>query len=123
MGITILRPCRFLGGCNPVTNRPDRRDRLANPDAVLTRSDIVKLGYERRHVDAIFRTCPVEVREDYSRSMIRVDDFLTWRERDVPRRPRACGGRRGSELSVEAKGAGSAFLASSPIPFPHGADG
>jgi hypothetical protein len=34
-------------------------DRLANPDAVLSRSDLRELGYERRAVDAIFRGCRV----------------------------------------------------------------
>jgi hypothetical protein len=55
--------------------------RLLNPDAVLTRSDLAELGYERRAVDAIFRACPVQVWTGYSRPMILVGDFLEWRER------------------------------------------
>jgi hypothetical protein len=55
--------------------------RLENPDAVLTRSDLRALGYERRAVDAIFRAVPVEVWPGYSKPMIRVSDFLEWRER------------------------------------------
>jgi hypothetical protein len=55
--------------------------RLENPDAVLTRSDLRELGYERRAVDAIFRAVPVEVWPGYSKPMIRVSDFLEWRER------------------------------------------
>lgn len=70
---------------NGVTERPTAADRLANLDAVLTRSDLVELGYERRAVDAIFRACPVEVWEGYSRPMIRVADFLEWRERSTYR--------------------------------------
>ena len=66
-----------------MTARPLAADRLLNPDAVLTRSDLVRLGYERRAVDAIFRACPVEVWEGYSRPMIRVADFLEWRERST----------------------------------------
>lgn len=61
--------------------RPPAAERLANPAAVLTRSDLAELGYERRAVDAIFRACPVESWEGYSRPMILVADFLTWRER------------------------------------------
>ncbi len=56
--------------------RPTAADRLANPDAVLTRSNLAELGYERRAVDAIFRACPVEVWEGYSRPMIRVEEYL-----------------------------------------------
>ena len=64
-----------------MSRRPSPNDRLANPQAVLTRSDIAELGYERRAVDAIFRACPVEVWPGYTRPMIRVADFLAWRER------------------------------------------
>ena len=74
--------------------RPPAADRLASPDAVLTRSDLAALGYERRAVDAIFRACPVEVWEGYSRPMIRVSDFLEWRERS--RRTAATGCARDS---------------------------
>jgi hypothetical protein len=68
-------------------------DRLENPDAVLTRSNLRELGYERRAVDAIFRACPVEAWPGYSKPMIRVADFLEWRERCTYRgdRVRACG--------------------------------
>jgi hypothetical protein len=53
-------------------------DRLANPDAVLSRSDLRELGYERRAVDAIFRGCPVVALPGYSRPMIRVADYLAF---------------------------------------------
>lgn len=68
-------------------------DRLGNPNAVLTRSDLAELGYERRAVDAI-RACPVEVWDGYSRPLIRVADFLEWRERSTYRgdRVRPVGG-------------------------------
>lgn len=58
-----------------MTARPPAADRLENPDAVLTRSDLVELGLERRAVDAVFRACPVVVLPDYSRPMIRVADY------------------------------------------------
>jgi hypothetical protein len=64
-----------------VSARPTPTSRLANPDAVLTRSDLAELGYERRAVDAIFRACPVESWPGYSRPLIRVADFIAWRER------------------------------------------
>jgi len=61
--------------------RLSARERLANPDAVLTRGDLAELGYERRAIDAIFRACPVESWPGYSRPMIRVGDFLDLRLR------------------------------------------
>jgi len=42
---------------------------------VLSRSDLVELGYERRAVDAIFRGCPVVSLPGYSRPLILVADF------------------------------------------------
>jgi hypothetical protein len=55
-------------------------DRLANPDAVLSRSDLRELGYERRAVDAVFRHCPVVSLPGYSRPLIRVADYLAFLE-------------------------------------------
>jgi hypothetical protein len=60
---------------------PSPADRLANPDAHLTRSDLAALGLPRGAVDAVFRRCPVVVFEGYSRPMILVADFLAYRER------------------------------------------
>jgi len=54
---------------------PSPAERLANPDAVLSRSDLRELGYERRAIDAIFRACPVVQLPGYSRVLIRVADF------------------------------------------------
>ena len=54
--------------------------RLQNPDAFLSRSDLRELGLERRAVDAVFRSCPVVVFEGYTRPLIRVEDFLAYRE-------------------------------------------
>ena len=57
-------------------------ERLANPDAVLSRcSDLRELGYERRAVDAIFRACPVVALSGYSRPLIRVSDYIAFLER------------------------------------------
>jgi hypothetical protein len=64
-----------------MSERPSAAERLSNPEAVLTRSDLRELGYERRAIDAIFRACPVESWPEYGRPMIRVSAFLDWRER------------------------------------------
>lgn len=55
-------------------------ERLANPDAVLSRTDLRELGYERRAVDAIFRGCPIVSLPGYSRPLIRVADFRAFLE-------------------------------------------
>jgi hypothetical protein len=58
-----------------VSVRPAPAERLGNPTAVLSRTDLAELGYERRAVDAIFRNCPVVVLPGYSRPLIQVADF------------------------------------------------
>jgi hypothetical protein len=55
--------------------RPSPAERLENPAAVLSRSDLRALGFERRAVDAIFRGCDVVSIPGYSRPLIRVEDF------------------------------------------------
>ena len=54
---------------------PSPADRLDNPDAFLSRSDLRELGLERRAVDAVFRACPVVVFPGYSRPLVRVSDY------------------------------------------------
>ena len=56
--------------------RPTPAERLANPDALLSRTDLRELGFERRGVDAVMRACPVVVLPGYSRPLIRVADYL-----------------------------------------------
>jgi len=58
-----------------MTATPSASDRLRNPDAVLSRTDLAELGYERRAVDAIFRGCPVVSLPGYCRPLVRVSDF------------------------------------------------
>jgi hypothetical protein len=72
--------------------RPSPETRLANLDAVLSRSDLRELGYERRAVDAIFRSCPVISIPGYSRPLIRVADFHEFLEQHTYRgdRVRPC---------------------------------
>jgi hypothetical protein len=57
------------------SERPPATTRVLNPDAVLSRSDLRELGYERRAVDAIFRACPVVSLPGYSRPLVRVADY------------------------------------------------
>lgn len=49
---------------------------LQTPGAVLTRSHLRDLGWERRGVDAIFRALPVVAVYGYSRPVIQVEDYL-----------------------------------------------
>jgi hypothetical protein len=50
-------------------------DRLAHPDAFLSRSDLRELGLERRAVDAIFRAAEIVVLPGYSRPLITVEKY------------------------------------------------
>ena len=64
----------------------DLQSRLANPEAILTRSDLAELGYPRRAIDVIFRNIiregsGVQQLPGFSRPMIRVADFLAFRDR------------------------------------------
>jgi hypothetical protein len=64
-----------------VSGREKLDVRLTQPEAVLSRTDLRELGYERRAVDAVFRACPVIALPGYRRPMIRVADFLELIER------------------------------------------
>ena len=61
--------------------RPSAVERLSNPAAFLSRSDLRELGLERRAVDAVFRGCPVVELPGYSRPLVRVADYLELLER------------------------------------------
>jgi hypothetical protein len=60
----------------PLSKRPTAAERLATPEALLTRSDLRELGLERRAVDAVFRALPTVHLPGYSRPLIRVEDYL-----------------------------------------------
>jgi len=64
-----------VSACPPAT------ERLENPAAVLSRSDLRELGLERRAVDAVFRALPVVVLPGYRRPLISVADYLELIER------------------------------------------
>jgi hypothetical protein len=55
--------------------RPSAAERLANPEALLSRADLRELGLERRAVDSVFRALPVIALPGYSRPLIRVRDY------------------------------------------------
>jgi hypothetical protein len=59
-----------------VSERPSAAERLREPEAILTRSDLRELGHERRAIDVIFRECPVIELPGYTRPFIRVRDYL-----------------------------------------------
>jgi hypothetical protein len=51
-------------------------ERLRNPDALLSRTDLRELGLERRAVDSVFRALPVVALPGYSRPLVKVADYL-----------------------------------------------
>jgi hypothetical protein len=60
-------------------------ERLSEPNAVLTRSDLAELGWPRRGVDAVVRGCGVVAVPGYSRPVVRVADYLAFVERNTYR--------------------------------------
>jgi hypothetical protein len=58
-----------------MSQRPPAADRLTDPEAVLSRSDLAELGWQRRGIDAIFRGCPIISLPGYSRPLIQVADY------------------------------------------------
>ena len=59
--------------------------RLDNPAAFLSRTDLRELGLERRAVDAVFRALPVVALPGYSRPLVRVRDYLELVEQNTYR--------------------------------------
>ena len=65
-------------------------ERLGMPEAVLTRTDLADLGYPRRAVDTIFKHVlrdgvGVQTLPGFARPMIRVADFIEFRDRHTYR--------------------------------------
>ena len=56
-------------------------ERVLNPEAFLSRTDLRELGLERRAVDAVFRELTNIHLPGYSRPLIRVSDYRTLLER------------------------------------------
>lgn len=61
----------------------DLHERLALPDALLSRTDLRELGLPRRAVDATFRALAVVVLPGYARPFVRVADYLDLLERST----------------------------------------
>ena len=59
-----------------MNGRPTAAQLLETPGAMLSRSDLRALGWERRAVDAIFRELEVVFLPGYSRGHVRVADYL-----------------------------------------------
>jgi hypothetical protein len=59
-----------------MSNIPTPLDRLANPAAFLTRSDLAGLGLTRTAVDRVFRTCPTVHFDGVRRPFVQVKDYL-----------------------------------------------
>jgi hypothetical protein len=55
---------------------PPPEDRLANPAAFLTRSDLSALGLTRTAVDFVFRTCPTVHFAGVRRPFVQVKDYI-----------------------------------------------
>ena len=72
--------------------RKQLRERLAMPEAWLSRTDLAELGLPRRAVDAVFLELDPVFLPGYSRPFVRVADYLELVERSTYRddRVRSC---------------------------------
>lgn len=72
-----------------MTERPSPQELLAQPDALLTRGDLARLGHTRTMVDAVFReiarTGGVVVFPGSKRPAVTSKDYLDLRERSTYR--------------------------------------
>lgn len=66
-----------------MNGRPTAAELLETPGAVLSRSDLRELGWERRAIDAIFRELDVVFLPGYARGHVRVADYLELLERST----------------------------------------
>ncbi len=73
-------------------HRPSPAALLETPGALLTRSDLRRLGLERRAIDAVFRALPVIALPGYSRPLVRAEQYLELVEEHTYRddRVRSC---------------------------------
>ena len=67
------------------TARAPAPELLETPGAMLTRTQLRRLGLERRAVDAIFRALPVVALPGYARPMVRAEDYVELVERNTYR--------------------------------------
>ncbi len=59
-----------------MSGRPSAAELLGTPGAVLNRTDLRNLGWQRGAIDAIFRLLPNVFVPGYSRPHIHVEDYL-----------------------------------------------
>lgn len=72
-----------MSGTPSHSERPE--ELLANPDRLLSRSDLRRLGLGRRAIDAVFRGCPVVSLPGYGRALVTVRDYVALIERSTYR--------------------------------------
>jgi hypothetical protein len=79
-------------GSGRAARRPSPTVLLETSGALLTRSDLRRLGLERRAIDAVFRALPVVALPGYSRPLIRAEQYLELVEEHTYRddRVRSC---------------------------------
>jgi hypothetical protein len=76
-----------------MSSRPTAAELLEHPQALLTRSHLRELGLQRSAVDAVFRALPNVALPGYSRTMVRVADYLELIESSTYRGDRVRPGR------------------------------
>jgi hypothetical protein len=68
--------------------KPTAAKLLETPGAVLTSSHLRELGWTRRHIDAIWRACPMIILPGSRRPVLRVEDYLAYLEEHTYRNER-----------------------------------
>lgn len=63
-----------------MTSRPPAAELVKNPEALLTRTDLLDLGLPRRAQDAVFRHCKIVFLPGYRRGLVKVRDYLEFIE-------------------------------------------
>jgi hypothetical protein len=74
---------KTAGPCTHRNASTALRERLACPDAFLSRTDLAELGLPRRAIDCIFRAVDVVAIPGFSRPLIRVADYHAFVERST----------------------------------------
>ena len=59
-----------------MSDRPSAAELLQTPGALLSSTHLRELGLGRRGVEAVFRACPIVYLPEYSRPLIRAEDYL-----------------------------------------------
>ena len=62
------------------SQNPTAAELLRTPGGVLTSSHLRELGWTRRHIDAIWRACPMIILPGTRRPVLRVEHYLAYLE-------------------------------------------